>query len=321
MYFRHLSLIAIAFGLFNGASAAGTWPERTVTLVVPFPAGGTVDTSGRAVSLALSRIWRQPVVVENRGGAGGTIGAAQVARAAPDGYTLLIGTPADQVNAPFLLSKLPYDPARDLVPVGCLSRGINALVVNPKLGVKSVAELIASAKAQPGKLHYGSAGNGNTSHLSGELFAQSANIELMHVPYRGNAPALTDTIAGQVEMMFSAPGSIRMHVQNGKLRMLAVTSSKRVASYPDTPTFKELGLPVEVYAWSCVFAPSKTSPRLIADISAALSKALDDPEVERNILEGEAEKYRQTPEEAQLFLASERKKWGDLIRGRNIKAD
>ncbi|MBV8620640.1 MAG: tripartite tricarboxylate transporter substrate binding protein, partial [Curvibacter sp.] len=249
---RRSALAAVCLlGLWAGAQAADAWPARPVTLVVPFPAGGTTDLTGRALARALARLWGQPVVVENRAGAGGTVGASVVMRAAPDGYTLLLGTPADQVNAPLLMSRAPYDPAQAFAPAGCISRGPNVLVVNAKVPVRSVDELIRLAKAQPGKLHFASAGNGNTSHLSGELFSQTAGIDLAHVPYRGNSPAAIDVMGGQVEMMFSSPASVRPHIQSGALRVLAVTSDRRVPGFPDTPTLRESGLAMDIYSWSC----------------------------------------------------------------------
>lgn len=316
-----LAAAACALSLATDTRAADAWPSRPVTLVVPFPAGGTTDLTGRALAQALSRVWGQPVVVENKSGAGGTVGAAQVMRAAADGYTLLLGTPADQINAPLLMAKAPYDPARDFALVGCVSRGPNVLVVNAKLPVNNLGELIRLAKSQPGKLHFGSAGNGNTSHLSGELFGQSAGIDITHVPYRGNAPAITDTIGGQVQMMFSSPASVIPHIRSGALRAIAITSNWRVPNLPDTPTLRESGVPLEIYSWTCLFAPAKTPQPLIGRIHAALTQALDDPEVTRSIAAADAEKFSVTPEEARRFLAGERKTWGDLIRSRNIRAD
>lgn len=318
---RALAVAACTLSLAGGSHPSDAWPSRPVTLVVPFPAGGTTDLTGRALAQALSRMWGQPVVVENRAGAGGIVGASQVMRAAADGYTLLLGTPADQVNAPLLTTKPPYDPQRDFAPVGCVSRGPNVLVVNAKVPAHSVGELIHLARAQPGRLHFASAGNGNTSHLSGELFGQTAGIDIAHVPYRGNSPAITDTVGGQVQMMFSSPASIRPHIQSGALRVLAVTSTRRVPSFPDTPTLREAGVAMDIYSWSCVFAPAKTPQPLIVKLNAALTQALSDQDVERNIASAEAEKFPQTPEEARQFLAAERKTWGDLIRSRNIRAD
>lgn len=319
---RRSALAAVCLlGLWAGAQAADAWPARPLTLVVPFPAGGTTDLTGRALARALARLWGQPVVVENRAGAGGTVGASVVMRAAPDGYTLLLGTPADQVNAPLLMSRAPYDPAQAFAPAGCISRGPNVLVVNAKVPVRSVDELIRLAKAQPGKLHFASAGNGNTSHLSGELFSQTAGIDLAHVPYRGNSPAAIDVMGGQVEMMFSSPASVRPHIQSGALRVLAVTSDRRVPGFPDTPTLRESGLAIDIYSWSCLFVPAQTPAALVAKLNAALTQALGDREVEHTISLADAEKFPQTPQEARQFLARERKTWGDLIRTRNIRAD
>lgn len=316
-----LAAAACAFTFAVHVQAAEAWPTKPVTLVVPFPAGGTTDLTGRALARALSSVWGQPVVVENRSGAGGTVGAAQVMRASADGYTLLLGTPADQVNAPLLMVKPPYDPARSFAPVGCVSRGPNVLVVNNKLPAKDLGDLIRLAKAQPGKLYFASAGNGNTSHLSGELFGQAAGIDITHVPYRGNAPAIVDTIGGQVQMMFSSPASVMPHIQSGALRAIAVTSNRRVPNLPEIPTLRESGVPLDIYSWTCLFAPAGTPPPLVAKLHAALTRALDDPDVVRNATMAAAEKFPQTPEEARRFLTGERKTWGELIRSRNIRAD
>ncbi len=301
--------------------AADTYPSRAITMIVPFAAGGTTDILARALGQGLSRQLGQPVIVDNKAGAGGTIGATYVVRSAADGYTLLLGGVADQVNAPFLMSKAPYDPARDLAPVGCAMRTSNVLVVNPALPVQSIADLIRVAKAQPGKINFGSAGIGNTSHMLGEMLAQSAGITLTHIPYRGNAPALSDLLGGQVQMMFAAPVSVLQYIRSGTLRPIAVTSASRLPELPKVPTLRESGIPIENYSWACLFIPAKT-PEPIADrLHAALSRVLDDAPVLQSISAMGGEKFAMTPAETQRFLATERATWSALIRSRNIHAD
>jgi len=306
---------------FSAPAQAQAWPSRPLTLVVPFPPGGTTDTIARLLSKSLSSQLGQSVVVENKSGASGTLGAAQVLRAPADGYTLLLGTPAEQINAPLMLSRPPYDPARDFTPLGCVSRGPNVLVVNPALQARSVADLLRLARARPAGINFGSAGNGNTSHLSGELFAQTAGVKLTHIPYRGNAPAIADTIGGQVQMMFSNPATVLPHIRSGALRALAVTSRTRIAALPDVPTLREAGVPVEIYSWTCLFTRAGVAPDIATRLRGALVKALDDPQLGQAIAASGAEKFSPAPEQAARFLADERALWGNLIRSRHIHAD
>jgi len=303
------------------AETGAAWPARPLSLVVPFPAGGTTDTIARLLSKNLSRQLGQSVVVENKSGASGTLGAAQVLRAPADGYSLLLGTPAEQINAPLMMSRPPYDPARDLAPVGCVSRGPNVLVVNPGLKAKTLADLLRMARARPGQINFGSAGNGNTSHLSGELFAQAAGVVLTHIPYRGNAPAIADTIGGQVQMMFSNPATVLPHIRGGTLQALAVTSRARIAALPDVPTLKESGIPVEIYSWTCLFTRAGTPKAIVGKLHGALAQALDDGQLAQAIEASGAEKFPSTPEQAGRFLAGERTMWGNLIRSRHIHTD
>lgn len=317
---RVLAAFAAALAI-GAAAAADAYPTRPLTLVVPFPAGGTTDIMGRALGQALGKQLGQSVVVDNKAGAGGTVGASAVLRAPADGYTLLTGTPAEQVNAAFLMAKPPFDPAREFEPIGCVARYPNVLVVHGKLPVQSVADLVRYAKAEPGRLNYGSAGNGNTSHLSGELFAQAAGVEATHVPYRGNAPAITDTISGQVQMMFSSPASVAQHIKTGALRAIAVTSGARIAELPNVPTLRESGLPVEIYSWGCAFVAAKTPPEIVERLHTAMNAALNDAAMLKFIEATGGEKFQVSREEAKRFLVGERETWGKLIRARNIRAD
>ena len=300
---------------------AAEFPSRAVTLLVPYPAGGTTDLMARAIAQSLAKQFGQPVLVDNKGGAGGTVGATALARGPTDGYTIMLGGPSDQINAPAMMAKPPYDPARDFEPVGCVVRFPNVLVVNPALPVKSVAELVALAKKEPGKLNYASAGNGNSSHLSGELFAQTAGISVTHVPYRGNAPAVTDTIGGQTQMMFAATSSVQQFIKGGKLRAIAVTSNTRVKELPNVPTLREAGVAIDIYSWGCVVVSSKTPADVVDKLNAALTKSLDDPAVSQAIEATGGEKYPTSRAEAKRFLTAERTTWTTLIRSRNIHAD
>jgi tripartite-type tricarboxylate transporter receptor subunit TctC len=312
--------ILLLMACANAAVAQSVWPTRPVRWIVPYPAGGSTDIIARHVATRVGSLLGQNIVVENRGGAGGTIGAMAVKQSAADGYTFLVGAPADQVNAP-ILSKVNYDPAQDFVAVGCMMRGANVLVANPQLPATDVKSLLALARAQPGRLNYGSAGNGNTSHLSGELLKHLTGVFLVHIPYRGNGPAITDTIGGQVQMMFSNPISVQQHIRSGALRAIAVTASTRLAALPEVPTFKEAGLPLEVYAWMCLMAPTGTPDAVTARMAVALTSALQDGEVIRALEASGSEVFRATPQEAAAFIAAERTKWGELIRSRKITAD
>jgi tripartite-type tricarboxylate transporter receptor subunit TctC len=312
--------ILLLMACANAAVAQSVWPTRPVRWIVPYPAGGSTDIIARHVATRVGSLLGQNIVVENRGGAGGTIGAMAVKQSAADGYTFLVGAPADQVNAP-ILSKVNYDPAQDFVAVGCMMRGANVLVANPQLPATDVKSLLALARAQPGRLNYGSAGNGNTSHLSGELLKHLTGVFLVHIPYRGNGPAITDTIGGQVQMMFSNPISVQQHIRSGALRAIAVTASTRLAALPEVPTFKEAGLPLEVYAWMCLMAPTGTPDAVTARMAVALTSALQDGEVIRALEASGSEVFRATPQEAAAFITAERTKWGELIRSRKITAD
>lgn len=317
-----VTLLGLASVLcFNPSARAQTWPTRPITLVVPFPAGGTTDTIARRLSESLSRQLGATIVVDNKSGASGTLGAAQVLRAPADGYTLLLGTPAEQISAPLMMARPPYDAAREFSPVGCVSRGANVLVVNPKVPARNVDDLLRLARTRPTEINFGSAGNGNTSHLSAELFAQAAGIKLTHIPYRGNAPAIADTIGGQVQMLFSSPASVLPHIRSGTLRPLAVTSRTRIAALPDVPTLREAGVPMEIYAWLCLFTRAGTSQDTVGKLRTALTKTLDDPKLEEAIVAGGAERFSPPPEQMTRFLADERTLWGNLIRTRHIRAN
>lgn len=319
---RKLLIGFLSFALLPAVALAQDWPTRPVTLVVPYPPGGTTDIVARLVAPKLSDLLGQSVVIENKAGAGGTIGAAAVAKSVPDGYTLLLGTPPDQVTAQFLTKQIAYDPARDFVPVSLLVRGPNVLVVNPGVPAKTVAEFITLAKQQPGKLNFASAGKGNTSHLSGELFKARAGIDITHVPYRGNAPASQDLLAGHVQALFESPAASLGNIREGRVRPLAVTSAQRLKTLPDVPTFAEAGVAgVEVYTWFSIIAPAKTPQQVVARLNKAAADTLADATIRSRLEDMSFEVVGGAPDVLGKFIAAERVKWEKVIKDANITAD
>lgn len=266
--------------------AGGDFPSRTVTLVSPFAPGGATDILGRLMAQKLGEIWKQTVVVDNKSGAGGVIAATSVARAAADGHTLLIGTVGPIEVMPSIMKTMPYDPEKDLTGVAMLVNVENVLVVNTKLPVATMAELIAHAKKNPGKLHFGSSGIATTGHLAGELFKQQAGIDLVHVPYRGGAPAAQALLAGEVEVSFATAPTAITHVKSGRLRALAVTGDKPLESLPDVKPVREQGLPQFVLpSWYGLLAPGATPPAIVAKVNADVAKVLAMPDVRARLLE------------------------------------
>jgi tripartite-type tricarboxylate transporter receptor subunit TctC len=287
----HIRTTLILFwALMSSAAAAQDYPSRPVTLIVPFAAGGSTDVIARVVAEAMRRPLGQSLVVDNRGGAGGSIGTAAIAKAAPDGYTIGMGTASTLAINPAAYKALPYDISRDLEPVGLIAQVPNVITVNPKLPAKTVAELVALAKAEPGKLTYGSAGNGSVSHLMGEQFKLSTGTDIIHVPYRGVGPALNDAVGGQIAIMFdNLPTSLPL-IQDGKLRALAVSSPKRLTVLPDVPTFAELGLnDLDWMAFFGLIAPAKTPKAVIDKLNAALKDALANPQVRDTLAKQQAQ--------------------------------
>jgi len=288
---------------------------------VPFPAGGTADLLPRIIGERLTAKFGQPVLVENRAGAGGTIGAEFVSKADPDGYTLLAAPPPPLVINPILYTKLGYDAAA-FVPVTVIAAVPNVLLVHPKVPVATMAEFIAYAKANPDKLNYASQGTGTTSHLTAEMFKSMAGIRMTHVPYKGTAPALTDLLAGQVEVMFDNLGVSAQHVRSGRLKALAVGSTRRVASLPEVPTVAESGLPGFVaVAWFGVVAPPKTSPEIAAKLSAAIAEALKQPEVQKRLVDLSAEAVGDTPQAMAAFMKEDTERWRHVIKSANVKPE
>ena len=306
---------------FAAAAFAQGYPAKPVKVVVPYPPGGPTDIVARVVSQKLTEQTGQQFLVENRPGAGGNIGAEAVAKSPADGYTLLVATTAHAIN-PSLFKSLSYQLLKDLVPVSQLTSGPLVIVVNPALPAKSVAELIALAKAKPGTLNFASSGNGQSTHLSAELFNSMAGVKMNHVPYKGSAPALTDVMGGQAALMFDTMLSAMPHVKSGKLKALAVTSAKRSPAAPDLPTVAESGLPgYEAIAWNNLLAPAGTPKDVIAKLSAELKKVLDQPDVkERFGAQGFAAAWT-TPETSTAFMQSEVEKWAKVVKASGATMD
>ena len=317
---RTLAALLAAATLSLAAQAA--YPDKPIKWVVPFPPGGAMDAIARTLGEQLSRKFGQPVVIENKAGAGGNIGVDAVAKAPADGYTMVI-TSIGMVTNRHLYGKLSYDPVKDFAPVSQLAVVPNMLVVNPgKVKARTLRELIAEAKKDPGKLTYASAGNGTSIHLAGELFTAMTGTDIVHVPYKGSGPAVSDLLGGQVDMMFDSITSARPYVQAGKLEPLAVTTAKRSTAMPNLPTVSEAGVPgYELSPWFGVFMPAATPKEIVRTINAALLEAMGKPEVKERFQMLGAEPIGSTPEAFAATLAAENAKWEKLIRERKIRAD
>jgi tripartite-type tricarboxylate transporter receptor subunit TctC len=303
------------------AANAQSFPSKPIKMVVPFPAGGTVDFFARVVSTKLSESLGQPVLVENRAGAGGNIAVEAVAKSAPDGYTLLMGSEIVAINTS-LYSRLSYDPLKDLAPITLVGTVPNILIVNPALPANSVKELIALAAKSPGKISFASTGQGTSSHLSSELFKLMANVDITHIPYKGGPPAVADLIGGQVNMMFiNMPTGIG-HVKSGKARILAVSSLRRVSQLPEVPTVDQAGLKgYDTQAWSGLYAPAGTPPEVIAKLNAEVVKILKMPAVREQLAAQGAEPVGDSPEEFARFMRDEIAKWAKLIKISGAKVE
>jgi tripartite-type tricarboxylate transporter receptor subunit TctC len=308
----------LGFALCAGA-AAQTFPSKVVRIVVPFPAGGTADVLPRILSEKLSAKWGQPVIVENRVGAGGNIGAEAVARAEPDGHTLLASPPGPIAINHNLYPKLSFDPLK-WVPVTVMATVPNVLATRATLDARSVAELIAYARANPGKVTYASQGNGSTSHLTGAMFQSMAGLQMLHVPYKGTAPALTDLMAGQVDLFFDNMGSSLKQHQAGKIRILAVASAQRSSVLPEVPTVAEAALPGFLsVTWFAVVAPDGTPASVAAQLSAAFADAIRMPDVHKRFVEQGAEPVGNAPAEMAAFVKDETVRWQKVIQDANVR--
>lgn len=316
------SLSALALGaIILPAQAEDKWPSKPITYVVPFPAGGTTDILARLIGQKLGPALGTTVIIDNRPGAGGNIGSEMVSRAAPDGYTIMGGTiSSHSINAS--LYKLSYDPLKSFAPITLIGTNANVLVVNPASPVKSVKELIAVAKAKPGSLSFASAGNGTSQHLSAELFKTMTGIDMVHIPYKGSAPAIQDVIGGQVPLMFDTTVVAGPFIQSGKVRPLAVTSAKRVASLPDVPTMAEAGVPgYEVVSWQAMFAPAGTPPAIVQRLQTEVAAILKQPDVQERLAKLGVEPSGMAPQQLAEFQAAEIAKWAKVVKVANVKVD
>jgi tripartite-type tricarboxylate transporter receptor subunit TctC len=301
---------------------AQDYPKQTIKIVVPFTAGGGVDVVARIVAPKLSEAIGQSVIIENRGGAGGMLGATAVAQAAPDGYTILFGTGSTHGTNSAVYRKINYDPVRDFEPVVLVTQSPLLLVVRPTLPAKSVKEFIALAKSKPGELKFGSYGTGSINHLGAELFNTMAHIETTHVPYRGSAPALTDLIGGRIDFTFDGVSTSMGHIQSGKLRLLGVAGPHRTSVFPDAPTISESGVPgFDTSVWFGLFAPAKTPKAAIDLVNKKMNVVLADPEVKANFKRLGIEGVGGPPSVLGDRVQDELKKWKDLVREKNIHID
>ncbi|CAM4371600.1 ABC transporter substrate-binding protein [Bordetella tumbae] len=313
-------ILATPFAPAVHAQATSDWPTRPITLIVPFPPGGTTDLLARLVAREAGNRLGQNMVVENRPGAGGGIGAAAVARAQPDGYTLVMGTLGTQVTNQFIYAQMPYDSARDFAPVTLVANSPNVLLVSPKLGISTVAELLERARRTPGALNFASTSLGGSPHLSGELFNSMAKVDIRHVPYKGSAPAMTDLLGGQVQMMIDNLPSAMGQIQAGTVRALAVTTPERVPLLPNVPTVAEAGLPgYEVNAWFGLLAPAGTPDAIVSRIYSAVANAVAEPAVRRQIEALGAIPVASTPQVFGDIIRADTDKWQQVIRNAGIK--
>jgi tripartite-type tricarboxylate transporter receptor subunit TctC len=316
------ALAAVAASAAPLTATAQAYPAKPITIVVPFSAGGTTDILARVIGQALNKELGQSVIVDNRAGAGGNIGGALAAKAAADGYTLFMGTVGTHAINQSLYKKMPFDPVKDFAPLTRVAMVPNLLVANPAKPYKSVQELIAFAKANRGKVNFGSSGSGSSIHLSGELFNALARVDMVHVPYKGSAPAVSDLLGGQIDIMFDNLPSAIQHVRAGKLRPLAVTTAKRSPELPDVPTIAEAGVPgYEATSWFGMFAPAATPAPVVAKLNAALVKVLADPEVKKKLAEQGAEPYSEKPEQFAEFIRKETAKWSKVVKDSGASAD
>jgi tripartite-type tricarboxylate transporter receptor subunit TctC len=304
------------------SALAQSYPSKPVRLIVPFPPGGAVDYYARAVQNRLAETLGQTIVIENRAGAGGMIGAELVAKSPPDGYTLLIGNIAALAMNVGLYAKMPYDPVKDLTPVMRTVAVDYAMVVHPSVPVRSVAEFVAYAKANPSKLSYGSAGSGSAPHLSTELFKQRAGIDLLHVPFKGGGPMVTDLLGGQIQMVIADQANLMPHVKAGKLRALAVGTLVRSAVYPDLPTIAESGYPgFEARAWQGIAGPAGLPPDVVRQLQSSIAKVMAMPEVRARLVEGGLDPIVTTPEEFGEFIRAEIAKWSKVAKDVGARVD
>jgi tripartite-type tricarboxylate transporter receptor subunit TctC len=316
-------------GLFAGiaacvatAAVAQPYPNQPIRIVAPFPAGGLVDVLARAVGDEMSKSMGQPVVVENKPGAGGNIGAELVASAAPDGYTLLMTSPGIQSINQFLYKSMPFDPEKAFTPISLVADMPMLVLVNPKTNIKSLKDLVAAAKANPNKMNFGSAGVGTTGHLGQALLVHVGDMKVTHVPYKGAAPAVNDLLAGHIDGVVDNPPIVMAHIKSGKLTPLAVAAKERLSVLPDVPTSVEAGLPGwQASSWFGLMAPAGTPPAVVQRLNEEVRKALKQPSMQRFITQSGIKLVGDSPEEFGKLIVDERKKWGEIIKAANIQAN
>jgi len=312
-----LSWLAVPAAL--AAESAQAYPSKPITIIVPFTAGGTTDILARGIGQKLGERWKTSVVVENKPGAGGNIGSAQVARATPDGYMLVMGTIGTHAINPSLYKDMPYDAIKDFAPITRAAMVPNALVVPAAAPYDDVKALIAYGKANPGKLTFGSSGHGSTLHMSGETFKIMTGVDMVHVPYKGSSPAVADLLGGQISMIFDNLPSALPHIKSGRLKVLALTSAQRSDQLPDVPTMAQAGVPgYDVVSWFGLWAPARTPPDIVAKINQAVVDIINTPEMQKQIRDQGALPNPESPDAFAAFIAAEGKKWADVVRSANL---
>ncbi|MDO9434371.1 tripartite tricarboxylate transporter substrate binding protein [Hydrogenophaga sp.] len=320
---RKLGLVTVLCAAAPWAQAQATYPHQPITMVVPYPAGGAADAMGRIIGRSMGTSLGQTVIIDNRPGAGGNIGTAQAAKAPADGHTVLLAQLSPIVINPHTYTKLTIDPVKDLIPVGVISQNPMVLVVRPGLPVKTVAELVAYSKANPGKLNYASSGSGSINHVAMELLKTNLGVDMAHIPYKGGAPALQDMLGGRVDVMIDAVVQLMPMIKSGQLRALAITGPQRVESAPDIPTTTEAGIPNYVlYGWMGVFAPAGTPPAVVKQLKSALDTAITSEAFKTFVLGSGAQliKVQSTEAFAQL-VTEDYSRWGKVVKAADIKAD
>lgn len=320
--FRFITLSWLALSAAAPAvMAQPSYPSKPITLVVTYPPGGGADAMARLIAPKMGEALGQSIVVDNKPGAGGQIGASAVAKAAPDGYTLMLDASSFAVN-PSLHPKLPYDSLKAFKPVGVVALFPNVVLVNANFPAKNISELVTAARKSKDAVSYASSGNGSAQHLAGALFESAAKVDMVHVPYKGGGPALNDVIGGQVPLFFGNLASTLQHVQSGKLRALAVTSDKRSAILPDVPSLSEAGLKgTEIYEWNAVFAPANTPEPVMAKLAAAFQQTLESPEVKARVAQLGGEMQKGNPDQARKFIEHQVNLWSRVIKERNITTE
>ena len=306
----------------QSAPAAANYPTKPIRLVITYPPGGNTDLVGRAVSQKLTEAWGQQVIVDNRGGAGGVLGTVIAKQAAPDGYTLLLGTSAGMILNPLLMAKIPYEPFQDFAPVSLVIVLPQLLVVHPGLAARNIKDFIALAKAKPGQLNFGSSGVGTPNHLGGEMLKAMAGINIVHVPYKGGAASITDLIAGQVQLVISSAPSVVPHVRSNRLRPLAIGSAKRSPALPEVPTVAESGVPgYEYTTWYGIFVPAKTPAPIAAKLNAEIMRMLADPQMVQRFQSQGGDPASSTPAELTTYMKQETARWQRVIKTAGIRIE